>query len=82
MEVEVALAVLVSCIGWRWRTMYEKFHACVGYGHFRYFLRTPTAYPCKNNARTTFYDMLAAFLINVARYYGVMERDMAGARKS
>ena len=26
--------------------------------------------------------MLAAFLINVARYYGVMEQDMAGARKS
>jgi len=24
--------------------------------------------------------MLAAFLINVARYYGVTERDMSGAR--
>ena len=40
------------------------------------------AYPCKNNACATFYDMLAAFLINVARYYGVMERDTAGARKT
>ena len=42
----------------------------VGYGHFPYFLRTPTAFPCKNNARATFCDMLAAFLINVARNYG------------
>ena len=78
--MEVALAVLVSRIGDGEPCM--KKVSCVGYGHFRYFLRTPTAYPCKNNARTTFYDMLAAFLINVARYYGVMERDMAGARKS
>ena len=38
------------------------------------------AFPCKNNARATFCDMLAAFLINVAQYNGVMERDMAGAR--
>jgi len=42
----------------------------VGYGHFPYFLRTPTAFPCKNNAHATFCDMLAAFLINVARNYG------------
>jgi hypothetical protein len=26
--------------------------------------------------------MLAAFFINVAQYYGVMERDMAGACKT
>jgi hypothetical protein len=38
----------------------------------RYFLRTPMAYPCENNARATFYDMLAAFLMKRAKL-GLLE---------
>ena len=78
--MEVALAFLISLMAIANHCMKTACFSRVGYGHFRYFLRTPTAYPCKNNARATFYDMLAAFLINVARYYSVMERAMAGAR--
>ena len=78
--MEVALAFLISLTAMANHCMKICIFSRVGYGHFRYFLRTPTAYPCENNARATFYDMLAAFLINVARYYGVIERDKAGAR--
>jgi hypothetical protein len=74
--MEVALSFLISLmVTYGDGEPYMK-SACfsrVGYGHSWYFLRTPTAHPCENNARATFYDMLAAFLINVARYYGVME---------
>jgi hypothetical protein len=80
--MESTLAVLVShiCDGDHvWKMC--KFHA-LGTTTFRYFLRTPTAFSCNNNACATLYDMLTSVPINVARYYGVMKRDMAGARKT
>ena len=44
--------------------------------------KNPNAYPCKNNARATFYDILKDFLINRTRLFTRCGCDNGGARKT